>query len=161
MATNSTDYSGRVRGVGGSITPSQYWGKSTQSRKEAELHSLKERAMLIEQNKLLNEQVKLYAEERKSLEERLRRVERERGGGWNEGPTYFPDQPNHISPFQQWQQTPLFPTDFGSSFPMFGGTPQCPPHPTPHMPPFGSQTPYSPRTPLVHINCFQLLSHKY
>ena len=148
MATDTLECTGRVGGVGGSNTPSQYWGKSTQSRREAELQSQKDRSVLLEQNRLLSEQVKIYAEERKSFEERLRRVERDRGRGGNEGPSYLLDQVEYSSPFQQWLKTPSFQTDFGTTFPYFGGQtpnmlqPQCPPHQPPRTPSLESQTPH-------------------
>jgi len=141
MAINKPEYSGHVRGVGGTTTPTSYWGKSSQSRKEAELQSQKHHMAILEQNKLLAEQVRQYAEERKIFEERLRNLEQERREGWSKGPSFqFP--PDFSTPFQQWQQTHSYHGDFSSQFHM----PQ--PHYTPQRTPF--QVPQQHDTPHPH-----------
>ena len=71
MALGNPEHSGRVRGVGGMVTPTTYFNLSNRTKASELLQHL------LEEQKKLNQQQKEDAEERKSLLDQLRQLHEE------------------------------------------------------------------------------------
>lgn len=88
LALNKSEQSGRVRGVGGSTTLNQYWGKPSQTRRGFELQTQLQYVALVEKNKTLEKKNEALEEKNKALEKRIQDLE-----AAIMGPSHHPEPP--------------------------------------------------------------------